>query len=273
MAIPRAVQEQADKADEYLKGLENPVEEQEEETEEDEFVESKPVVDWEHKFRVLQGKYDAEVPRLNQELREIKDRLNQADQQRQQQAEQNLRPNFDELRDVESDEVVNAFQKQQEIIDKQNQIISDLRNRVDALGDNTAQSSERLFYSTLAQIVPDWATVNQDSRFLAWLGDIDPYTGVTRQQLLANAASNLDAQRAAFFFTSWKETVKKKSPQVSPKTQGSSDMPVQSKTYTAAEIKKFYDDITKGKYRHNPEERKAREDEYNRAQREGRITP
>ena len=133
MAIPRAVQEQADKADEYLKALDNSDDSASDdaavsEDTQEEHDDSPPPVDWEHKFRVLQGKYDAEVPRLTQEIRQIKDQLEQTQQQKKQAEEQSQRINFDELRDTESDEVVTTFQKQQEVIDRQNQIISDLRS-------------------------------------------------------------------------------------------------------------------------------------------------
>lgn len=278
MAIPRAVQEQADKADEYLKALDNSDDSTSDDVAVSEDIQeerddSPPPVDWEHKFRVLQGKYDAEVPRLTQEIRQIKDQLEQAQQQKKQADEQSQRINFDELRDTESDEVVTTFQKQQEVIDRQNQIINDLRSRVDALGDNTAQSSERLFYSTLAQIVPDWEETNKDPRFLAWLSEMDPYTGATRQSLLQDAAKTMDAQRAAYFFTSWKGTVKKKKPPVSPNSSKSSIPPSDKPIYSAAEINQFAVDITRGKYRNNPKERERLEDEYTRAQMEGRIKP
>ncbi len=276
MAIPRAVQAQADKADEMLRGLqENEPEGEEVEAEEEqqEVVESKPVIDWEHKFRVLQGKYDAEVPRLSQELRDIRDQLNNAQKQREQQEEQSLRPNFEDLKEIADEEVVTAFQKQQEIIDRQNQVIAELKQRVDAVGNSTIDSSQKMFYATLEQIVPDWKAVNNDQRFLSWLGEVDPYSGLQRQQMLIEAANNMDAQRAAVFFTSWKDSVKKKTPPISPNSSKSSTPPQDKKTYSAAEIKKFADDVTKGKYRHNPDERKRLEDEYTRAQMEGRITP
>lgn len=275
MAIPRAVQAQADKADEMLRGLQEnepeAVEVEEPEEEQQEIEESKP--DWEHKFRVLQGKYDAEVPRLNQELREIREQLSQASEQRKQQEEQSLRPNYDELKDVADEEVVTAFQKQQEIIDRQNQVIAELKQRVDMVGNNSVDSAQKMFYATLQQAVPDWEKINNDQRFISWLSEVDPYSGSSRQELLNQAAQSLDAQRAAFFFTSWKGTVKKKSPPISPNNSKNSTPPQEKKTYTAAEIKKFADDIVKGKYRHNPDERKRLEDEYTRAQMEGRISP
>ena len=157
------------------------------------------------------------------------------------------------------------------MIDKQNQVINELRASIDALGNNTAQSSEKLFYTTLANLEPEWETINTDPRFIKWLGVTEPYTGLTRKQALDNAASTLDAQRAAFFFTSFKESVKKPTPQISPNTSTATNTPSAEKTFSTSEVNKFYSDVTKGKYKHDLEAMKQKENDITRAQMEGRI--
>jgi len=56
----------------------------------------------------------------------------------------------------------------------------------------------------LDKAVPDWETINKDPAFLKWLGEMDPLTGIQRQELLNQAHKALDAPRVANFFNSWK---------------------------------------------------------------------
>lgn len=60
------------------------------------------------------------------------------------------------------------------------------------------------FYGELAKAVPDWEAINQDPRFLNWLGEVDPLSGVERQGLLEAAGQKLDHKRVATIFELFK---------------------------------------------------------------------
>ena len=282
MALPKAVQKQADEADRLMrehqegKEAENEVAPPEIEPE---TIKQESTPDWEHKFSVLQGKYNAELPRLNQDLHNLRDQINRLQEENtglKKEPEKPIeRPDFTEVREDLGDGAADAFAKQQETIDKQNQLIDEMRQKIAQLGQNTQQSSEQMFYSTLKTLVPEWETLNTDPKFSVWLGETDIYSGKTRQQLLNEAASTLDVDRTASFFTQWKKLNTKKKlgieKQVTPRTNQTTETPQSQQTYTRAEVKKFYDDVARGKYRGNQEQMKATDVDITRAQSEGRI--
>ena len=90
--------------------------------------------------------------------------------------------------------------------------------------------------------------------------------------MLANASGVFDAERTAYFFNTWKDTVKKKTPKISPKTTGTSTTAETGPGFTAAEITQYYTDRSKGKYNHDPDAKMRIENEIVKAQMEGRIT-
>jgi len=60
--------------------------------------------------------------------------------------------------------------------------------------------AEEEYFNALEEAVPDIWTINKDPKWLEWLGQEDPLTGKTRQQLIEEAQNNLDANRVANFF-------------------------------------------------------------------------
>ena len=288
MTLPKAVQKQADEADRLMKEMQQGGESDESTSSDEQAVVESPAVkleespsipDWEHKFSVLQGKYNAELPRLNQDLHNLRDqnlKLQDENTELKKVPEKpRERPDFTEVREDLGDGAADAFAKQQETIDKQNQLIDEMRKQMTQIGQNTQQSSEQMFYSTLHTLVPELEALNKDPKFSAWLGETDIYSGKTRQQLLNEAASTLDVNRTASFFTQWKKlTTNKKSgieKQVTPRTNQTTTVPKGQQTYTRADVKKFYDDVARGKYRNNQEQMKATDVDITRAQSEGRI--
>lgn len=69
------------------------------------------------------------------------------------------------------------------------------------------KSAGERFMDALAKEVPDWQEVNADGRWLQWLGEVDPLSGVPRQAYLTNAQENLDVVRAARLFKAFKQTI------------------------------------------------------------------
>ena len=283
MALPQAVQRQADESDRLLKEMQqsgesddNSLDDQAADESMTDNQDAPSTPDWEHKFSVLQGKYNAELPRLNQDLHSLRDQnLKLQEQINELKATPVEKEDFSEVRDELGDNAYNAFIKQQEVNETQSRMIDDLRKEIGQVGQDNQQSSEQAFYSTLATLVPEWETLNTDPKFTAWLTEMDAYSGKTRQTLMNEAASVLDVQRVSLFFNQWKKiSTKKKASvdkQLSPNTSKTTT-PVDSKsTYTREEVKKFYDDVAKGKYRNNQDQMKKIDYDISMAQAEGRI--
>lgn len=167
--------------------------------------------------------------------------------------------------------------------------IADLESRLTGTSNAVAQTAESLFLQHLAAQVPDYEDVNVEPGFLEWLAQPDDVYGEPRQSALDRAASALDAGRVARIFQAYKAGTRpastpapqpaKPSPQsqlekqVAPRTASSApaQAPQAKRTYTAADVTKFYDDVSKGRYANRPDVMQREEAAINAALAEGRI--
>ena len=157
---------------------------------------------------------------------------------------------------------------------------------------NQQVSAEQAFAAGLSKAVPDWGTINDDSRFHAWLLTPDAMTGITRQTYLADAEQTLDLNRVVSIFQAWKReagvtqvpsaqdpapratNVSKLEKQLAPGRASAATTPPSQKaekTYTPADISKFYADKLHGVYKGKEAEATTIERDIFLAQREGRI--
>ena len=260
---------------------------------------------FEQRWRSLQGMYNAEVPRLHTEKRELNKRVQQLEQLI---ASMNAAPAKQETpaqklvteQDVEDygdsiDVMRRVFREESSSKDAE---INELRNlvrqlqgtvvpQVQQLSQHQAVSSEQRFWADLQAAVPEWQEINGDQGFHSWLLEVDPLTGIPRQTYLDDAQRNLDARRVANFFSSWKGMTGVPEARTTRETQSASELERQvapgkgrsggakpqgaAKTYTADDIKKFFADVQKGKYKGRETERDRTERDIFAAQREGRI--
>jgi hypothetical protein len=212
---------------------------------------------WEHRFKVLQGKYNSEVPRLAAENKELKGSLKAIQEQ---------------LEDLKNAKPVEPLVKQEEIdeygeglIDVARRIareelatkdseISKLKAKLETLEGVTTKTVEKDFYSSLEARVPDWTTINQDKSFHQWLDEVDELTGLRRQDLLSQAEQNRDADRVVKFFTAFKKTSQKQvaaasnalETQVAPNSTKTPNTPPSKKIWSRAEIADFYKKVRTG---------------------------
>lgn len=310
MAIPQAVQKQLEAAEAKAKAQAGKTEPEQipEEQQAAEVIqqptaqpESEPqqrpqTVDYEHRFNVLQGKYNAEMSRALDEIRAL-NRQNQELAQRiadmservtqvQQQPEQTPTEVSEFL--SEYPEIAKGVEKliaqrvAQATRDLQPQAPDELVDRMHQLEVSTLNINEQRFFDALTNAVPDWETINNDQEFVAWLRTMDPYSGIPRQVMLNDARQQLDARRAIAFFSSWKEAKKGARPKTptppANRVQPSGNRPSSggtpaARTYTRDDIKRFYEDVRRGKYRGREAERLSIDKDIVAAQAEGRIRP
>ena len=262
--------------------------------------------DFVQKYKTLQGMYNAEVPRLRSQNKDLTTRVQQLEQllatmnatnttNSQPQAEEKYvtdediteyGDSIDVMRKVTREELSTAAKRIAQLENTISQLQSSVIPQVQQVAQRQAASTEQQFWSDLANQVPNWREVNDNEAFQSWLLDIDPLTGISRQTYLEDAQRNLDAQRVASFFRAWEgqsggSNVAQPSnvvnseleKQVSPGKTKSAGTPVNNsgKMYTAADIKKFFEDVRKGHYRGREEERDRIERDIFSAQREGRL--
>lgn len=177
---------------------------------------------FEQKYNVLQGKYDAEVPRLQGELGRATETIaNQnaiissvqkpgegegapAKKEDTPTPEAKVKPEDFEGYGAEMIDLVNLVKDQAKTIRGQNEKLNVIGDRQEEIGGRQYESDSDKFYTELAGQVSDWQTINKSKEFVDWLAETDPFTGVARHALLDDAHSRLDLDRVAHFFKTFK---------------------------------------------------------------------
>jgi hypothetical protein len=116
------------------------------------------------------------------------------------------------------------------------------------------------FLATLAKIVPNYAELDRNPRWLAWMKHPDEVSGVPRETLFLRAQANGDVGRVAEFFKEWQRLQKPKDKLASKVTpvgkQGETKTPPQNRQkkqgLTLKQIDQFYLDVARGKFRNRP---------------------
>ena len=252
---------------------------------------------WERRYKTLQGLFNAEVPKLQQQNKDLSAKLQEAidrlDKQSQQPATTpEQRPAVDP-KDVENfgSDLVEMVQRQTQhvlgsVAGKLDSVVSDFEKRLvqleQALKGTTqtvAMTAEEVFFNRLATAVPDWEQINANDAFLAWLADVDPVYGQPRQAALNAAQQSLDVARVAAIFNTFKATLPKPNQaqnalakQVSPKTAAAAQpAPAEKPVVTQAQIQAFYKELATGKYRGREAEAAQLEAVINDAIADGRV--
>lgn len=215
-----------------------------------------PSEDWEHRFKVLQGKYNSEVPRFATENKDLKSRLEQLEIEM---TQLKATPPEPLVKQEEIDEygegLIDVARRiaREELATKQGEIDA-LKAQIQSLTTATTNTAKNDFFKSLNAIVPEWEQINADPNFLAWLDEVDELTGETKQSLLSKAEQARDASRVGKFFTSFKKTSASWAAnsqsaleqQVVPPTNKAPDTPPSKKVWTRGEIAEFYDRMRRG---------------------------
>jgi len=319
MALPKAVQQQAEEADRIAAGLqgEEPGKQPETSTEsqsidpvpqanevipnEPQQVNQIPEETWERKYHVLQGKFEAEVPRLHADLREMKAQQQQflteqaslraKAEQRQPEPVKSLVTEQDkeafgsdllDLIDRATESKVQTFrQREAELVSQ----IDRINEQLGSVSSRQGVSDQDRFLMSLGQRVPEWEQLNTDPAFLQWLGEVDAVYGIPRQMALTSAAEAFDSNRVATIFNAYKATLAPTSQQNKPKPSEqlqSQVTPTRSmaqatttatessfKLWSNSDVERFYSDKRRGFL--STEEAARIEQEIQSAISEGRV--
>jgi len=212
---------------------------------------------WEHRFKVLQGKYNAEVPRFAHENKDLKGRLQSLEDQLEEM--KNAKPpellvKPEEIEQYGEGLIDVARRVAREELASKDAMIAKLKSEIDSVKSVQSHVVQDSFFRSLTEMVPDWEALNADTNFLNWLDGVDDLTGETRQALLGRAEQSRDPVRAAKFFNTYKkmsQTWAAKSAasleqQIVPSTNQAPSTPQAKKIWTRAEITIFYDRVRRG---------------------------
>lgn len=241
---------------------------------------------WEQRYKILQGKYNKEVPALHEQIRQLKARPSDgqdnqevlglrtevADLKRKlesaanQQAKPVANADLDKLREQYPADLVDG------ILSVVQSMVAPIQRRVDSVDQTVSQSSKASNVDRLRSTLKDqginFDQVNTDPLFVQeFLGEMSPYSKQTKGQLLAEAFESGDIVRAAQFFIDYagmrgnasgarnSQNIEKHLQAHNP--TGSGQVSTTGNAWTEQSISQFYDDKRRGKY--TPEEAKALE--------------
>jgi hypothetical protein len=236
---------------------------------------------WKQKYNTLIGKYNAEVPRLHEELRGLKNQVHTLTEALNAVKSTPPEPQgaFKELIDMfgQDDPQIKFAREAQDEIFRLRAEVERLTHSLGSVAENQMRSAEDNFFATLDRIDPDWQQTNVDPELILWLQEYDPLMGSTRKEAFDRAAGNLDAQRVAAFFKEFKrQTAKPQAPQQPVKPKVSDRLASQvtptpagagggygkdENVWTREAVNSFFRDVAKGAFR-------GREAEQERLQRE-----
>lgn len=189
----------------------------------------------EHKYKVLQGKYNAEVPRLQrahaqqaEEVRQLRDQLTATQNllaslgQRGEPAASPSNPPtrtklvkdeeikefgadlYDFMKRVVREETQSEISSQVEgKVRPISQKVDQVANAATSVAQRVVKNDEQAVLDLLEEKVPNWLQLNEDEGFLQWLNVREPYTGVARGQLLTEAFKAHDGPRVVAFFNGY----------------------------------------------------------------------
>ncbi|MBT2772925.1 hypothetical protein J7J47_11895 [Halomonas sp. ISL-60] len=251
---------------------------------------------WQHRFQVLQGKYNGELPALRKENEQLKQQVADKDRRIQELEKQAPVTDNSGISDDQLAQFKESFGEDLvtfiERMSKQNAAApetgntKELQDRLDRLeAEKEADAAEKRedaearFWSSLEQAVPSFRQINSDPAFLQFLSKFDPQTGRQYQQVLSEAQQSLNAKGVADIFKLHLSQATPKTPekrtvpdeQVEPRTTKAAPTPSSQggKLWTGAEISQFYRDKTAGRYA--ADEAQRLEADIFAAQREGRV--
>ena len=262
---------------------------------------------WRQRYFGLQGVFNAQVPSLQQQVRDLTSRLVAAEAQIQAPtaAEPKATQRVTE-KDVEafgSDLIDVIDRKAQEVVERQaaayegriaelEQALVKAKAQIGDVTQTQAQTAKERFFAHLDTNVPSWNDMQGTSEAQAWLGTKVPGTQWTWDDVLKDAAANHDGQRAVEVFTQFQRQHPQFAPQqssapsksrqelqrqVAPAKSSSASAPSQSantkRVFTSAEYGSEMNKVVRLNMQGRYDEAKRIESELDAAMAEGRIRP
>ena len=249
---------------------------------------------WQQKYKTLKGMYDAEVPRLHAQVKDLTARLDNLQRAPEPKAEPKAAAVHEKLvtdADVQAfgedlievqrkvaREVASEFRKDLDDLKAEN---VKLREQLNTTGNKVSEST---FETRLHRLVPDFEEINVDPRWIDWLNEVDPLLRGPRKSVAEQAYVTGDAEGVAHYVKMFKETlgtVEQPKPkaaelerQIQPSRSAASAPTAapKGKVYTDSQIQDMYRKASQMASRGQLEDARKLEAEIDAAFMDGRVT-
>jgi hypothetical protein len=185
---------------------------------------------WEQKYRTLQGMFSRETQTLRDALRQSNERQNQLAAQVEQLTKQ---PSKEPKTKLVTEKDAEAFgadlvdmarrvareefgEREQGYIDRISSLEQQLKTQVGEVRETQAQTSQNQFFSTLSAAIPGWEQLQNTEACQTWLASKVPGTNFLWNDVLVDAAERHDAGRAIEVFQAFAATQPKQAPAPQP---------------------------------------------------------
>jgi len=235
--------------------------------------ENKTGIDWqaEHaillqKNKVLQGKYNAEVPILHQEVKDLKIETQQL-RSNIEQSDSPALPGADGIpaATVEVPETVSSMYGEDLIkfvVDSARAAaagaVKPIADRVDSVTEENENTRKNTFFTRLSEAHSDWEQINQTEAWLRFLTEVLPDMGVERQWVINNAIASGNPEPIILQLTEFKKRTGGEGEQARlarQETPSGDGKPVtdpgvnnEVQAINESDISQFYTDVALGKY-------------------------
>lgn len=258
---------------------------------------------WEQRFRSLQGMFNTEVPRLQGEVQRLSGELaalREAGQQKPTSSKPNAKLVTQEDEEAFGSDLIALARKiareeygdrESGLLDKVRQLEEQLGKQVGEVRAETAADQEQRFYEKLTSLIPTWRTIQATSECQAWLGTRVPGSTLVWEDILLDAATKRDVNRAMEVFQTFLSAYpqhrpqqpstapKKPSPelsrQVAPAKSGaaSPSATADKRVYTSAEYATVSMEVVRLRKAGRLDDAQRLENELNVALQENRVSP
>jgi hypothetical protein len=263
--------------------------------------------DWQHKFQTLQGKYNAEVPQLRNQVAALSQQIQELTARPATPAPTTPTPP-PEVKKLITDEDTETYGA--DLIDLIRRVavetdagekarltaeIADMRlqmaaqaTQVETVRGSVTDERRAKYFTDLAKLCPTYEETDASQPFKDWLIQTDDFSGLVRNDILQAAYRDFDADRTAKVFNQFlgatpslpAPVVEVVDPQAALREQVSpgqarAGAPITPddgrKVWSVAEMDAFYKDFARGDYRGRMDDARRIEAEIDRALAEGRV--
>lgn len=248
---------------------------------------------WQQKYKTLKGMYDAEVPRLHAQVKELSaqmSRLQSAPEKAP--AKEPAKPTKlitdadvqtfgEDLIEVQrkvAREVAMEFRAEIDELKADNE---KLREQLNTTGSQVLEST---FEQRLHRMVPDFDAINVDPKWVEWLNEYDPILRGPRKTVAQEAFNRGDAEAVADYVKMFRQTIAPVEPpkskteelerQIQPRraATGTGQPVPKGKTYTSKEVERLFRQAADLGARGKLDEARKLEAEIDAAYMDGRVS-
>jgi len=250
---------------------------------------------WEQKYRTLEGKYQAEVPRLhtaNREMQRQIDELNartalkvETPAEERLVTEKDVTDYGEDLLDVQRRVAREVMAPLKAELAQRDTKIAQLEAEVHKA---TGDVSSVTFESRLTKAVPIFDQLNVDPKWIAWLDERDPYTGEPRRSYAEFVYNNGDVAKLKNVVDFYLKSTSTEAPPPDSRQQRQAELerqitptrttstaqittPASTRIFTEAQASKLFDDVRRMNIAGNYDDAAKLEAELSDAYMQGRV--